>query len=400
LEKNGIESTTHLPLRNYQTKISMKAKTWKAPAADVGSAETDAASRFCAFRPQIMQRNLSSARLTQSGLYCKLVCMKATPPDTPELQDLKTLQNQMLVPGRKTNQDGSFELGWGIALLCAGGGPYFTAILPKTAWAGWFGYLPLLCMAFAPYAVPKLVKKWITWPRTGYVAYPWEVKLRQLLLLMLFGLAMGTCLGIFSVMFVDGVHGPWIKGKVIWLLIALPVIIYLWPKVIGKRPAIPTAYDPKIFGQTFAHTPEGRKMLRMTKLSLLAVAIGGAIVVGLIVFGLIHLIQSTMHHSEVTWQEWVFRGLLIGANPLLYLMSNAAMIRQQWWKWFLLAAMFLLPLLAAPLIPPPVIAPGLVSAFATAPPIILCLGAVWFVSGFATLIAFVVHNPIPSAPSA
>src|SRR5215471_7558849 len=92
--------------------------------------------------------------------------------DIPELRDLATLQAQMQKPSLHTNIDGSFELGWGTMLLCAGLVPYFNAAMPtafwSSPWLAYTAYLPLLCMAFAPFAIPKLIKRFITWPRTGY----------------------------------------------------------------------------------------------------------------------------------------------------------------------------------------------------------------------------------------
>jgi hypothetical protein len=38
----------------------------------------------------------------------------------------------MLRPTQNVNMDGSFELGWGMALLCFGLVPYLNAVLPKS----------------------------------------------------------------------------------------------------------------------------------------------------------------------------------------------------------------------------------------------------------------------------
>src|SRR5512143_1605694 len=109
------------------------------------------------------------------------------PPRIPEAQELATLQAQMLRPALEVNRDGSFELGWGIAMLCFGLVPYFNAVVTKatwfSSWTAWVCFLPLLCGAFAPYGVPKLIKRFITWPRTGYVANPNDLKLKQLVML-------------------------------------------------------------------------------------------------------------------------------------------------------------------------------------------------------------------------
>src|SRR5215471_14732180 len=61
--------------------------------------------------------------------------------DIQELRDLATLQAQMQKPARHTNIDGSFELGWGTMLLCAGLVPYFNAAVPKALWSSpWLAY--------------------------------------------------------------------------------------------------------------------------------------------------------------------------------------------------------------------------------------------------------------------
>ena len=53
--------------------------------------------------------------------------MKEDLQTIPELRDLAKLQAQMLQPAQNMNMDGSFELGWGTAVLCFGFVPYFNA---------------------------------------------------------------------------------------------------------------------------------------------------------------------------------------------------------------------------------------------------------------------------------
>jgi hypothetical protein len=104
-------------------------------------------------------------------------------------------------PAQNVNMDGSFELGWGMALLCFGWVPYLNAVLPKSIWASpwtaWISYLPMICLicaGFAPYGIPRMIMRFITWPRTGYVVNPNDVKLIQLVMLMVFGAALGFSL--------------------------------------------------------------------------------------------------------------------------------------------------------------------------------------------------------------
>src|SRR5690349_19093774 len=95
---------------------------------------------------------------------------------SPEARNLAELQSQMLRPAQSANRDGGFELGWGVALLLFSLGPYCNAVLPTSIWmsrwTSWIGFLPLYSAAFAPFAIPKLVQRLITWPRAGYVANP------------------------------------------------------------------------------------------------------------------------------------------------------------------------------------------------------------------------------------
>ena len=48
--------------------------------------------------------------------------------------------------------------------------------LPYSVWAKWVAWLLLACAAFAPLLLPRAIKRFITWPRTGYVAYKHDRK--------------------------------------------------------------------------------------------------------------------------------------------------------------------------------------------------------------------------------
>jgi hypothetical protein len=54
------------------------------------------------------------------------------------------------------------------------------------------------------------------------------------------------------------------------------------------------------------------------------------------------------------------------------------------------------PILIPPLIPYPAVESELFSIFQALPPVMLSIGMVWFLSGAATLIWFIRHNPLPS----
>jgi len=71
-------------------------------------------------------------------------------------------------------------------------------------------------------------------------------------------------------------------------------------------------------------------------------------------------------------------------------------LKQNRWKWLVLLMMLVVPILVAPAIPYPAVKAGLTSIFDPMPPVMLCLGSVWFLSGTLTLIIFVSHNPASS----
>jgi hypothetical protein len=329
----------------------------------------------------------------------------------PELEDLRKLQSQMQRPGQNLNMDGSFELGWGTAVLCFGLGAYFNAILPKSLWTSWWtawiGWLPLTCAAFAPYGIPKIVKKFITWPRTGYVANPHEIKLSQLVMLMVFGSALGFCLSLPFVL-VSEIHaavsqqGP--QGDMhnivrhgLDLLICAPVAVYLGRKVIKKRPPLPAAYDAALINQKLSQTAAGRKRLRLVRGTLFGMMVGIPLLVCGLVFGLVYLSKSVMRYTEVHWPQLGIISFLVGTNAILYLQGNGVAIKQHRWKWLVLAALLIGPIVVSPLIPYPAVQSELNSIFEQLPPVMLSIGTVWFLSGAASLILFIRHNPLPLA---
>jgi hypothetical protein len=345
-------------------------------------------------------------------------------PNIPEAHELAQLQAQMQRPARNINADGGFELGWGTALLFFGLGSYLSVILPKSVWASpvgpWIGYVPLSCAAFAPYAIPKIIKRAITWPRTGYVANPQDLKFTQLLLLMIFGLALGYCLSMPFILFSEisevlnrsGPHrdSHTIILQAIKLLICVILAIYLGRKVIRKPPPVASAYDAAIIGQN----PAGRKRLRAVKIALFALFFGVPILVAGLVFGLMYWSNSKLHNvtgqaalsrgmatfngqslTETHWSQWGMPSFLVAANAMLYLMGSGVVMKEHRWKWLMLAIMIIGPIVVAPLIPFPVPQIGLMPILEPLPPVMLTLGLTWFVSGAVTLILFIRRNPLP-----
>jgi hypothetical protein len=130
-------------------------------------------------------------------------------PGAPDADALAELQAQIQRNAARTNIDGGFELGWGLSILLGGSGAYMAAVWPKwmfaSHWSSWVCYLPLVAMGFVPYAIPRAINRWITWPRIGYAADPNAVKLGFLIKLMFFGLALG---GTMSTLLILGLTLP------------------------------------------------------------------------------------------------------------------------------------------------------------------------------------------------
>lgn len=342
------------------------------------------------------------------------------PSTVQEVQDLAHLQAQMQKPALHANRDGGFELGWGTAILFAGLVPYFNAAMPKSfwisPWTNWMSYLPLLCMAFAPYAIPKLVKRFVTWPRTGYVANPNELKLTQLLMLMAFGLVLGFVItramhlvwDIRELSNPPGQPGPHIgggtRGAILHgaeLVIGAALTFYLARKVIRKRPPPPTAYDAAQLTQRLKQIAVGRKQVRVVKATMLGVFLGIPLMLCGVVLGLMWLSKAVMSHAEIHGPQWGALSFLLATNAVLYLMANGVALKQHRWKWLILVVLLIGPIFLAPLVPNPTIKPELAPVLQLFPPsAFLFIGLAWFLSGAATLILFIRDNPLPSAETA
>jgi hypothetical protein len=81
-------------------------------------------------------------------------------------------------PGRYENIDGTGEMNFGLMMLGFTILGYMQTIMPKDSiWLKRFNSLLFMYLVLLPplalgYWIHKVVKKRITWPRTGYVAYP------------------------------------------------------------------------------------------------------------------------------------------------------------------------------------------------------------------------------------
>ena len=92
--------------------------------------------------------------------------------DNQGFQTSLAIQKQSARVARYINIEGSAELGWAAALLCWSVTAYGSIILrPTSLWIHAILWLFFLCGAFAPLLLPRAIKKFITIPRTGYVAY-------------------------------------------------------------------------------------------------------------------------------------------------------------------------------------------------------------------------------------
>jgi hypothetical protein len=327
-----------------------------------------------------------------------------------EVRDLAKLQAQMQRPAQNVNMDGSFEVGWGMAPLLFGSVSYLNAVLPKSVWASpwtaWIAYLPLICAGFAPYGIPRMVKKFITWPRTGYVVNPNDVKLIQLVMIMGFGAALGFSVALPFILVAEireaisqqGAHRDLhsIISHGIKLLVCATLAVYLGRKTIRKRQPLPAAYDAALINQGLRETAAGRKRLRVVKSTLLLMFIGIPILVCGVVFGLMYWSKSVMRHMETQWPQLGILSFLVATNAILYLMGNGVAIKQHRWKWLVLPIMLIGPIVLAPAIPYPAVQPELLPSLELFPPqVMLVMGQVWFLSGAATLISFIRHNPLP-----
>jgi cytochrome bd-type quinol oxidase subunit 2 len=321
-------------------------------------------------------------------------------------QQLATLQAQMQRASKATNAEGSFELGWGSAFLLFASVPYLNAILPKqvfaSTWLSWAAYIPLICAAFAPYAVPRLIKRFITWPRTGYVSNPHEPKLPQLVLLMIFGGALGFALSLpFVLAFEWNGHAGnrdthQIILHVIKLIICLGIVVWLWPKVIRKRAALPTAYDAGVIDSGLKQTASGRRVRRAVRFSLVLLFIGVPLLVCGVTLGIVYLSHQAVPRA-MSWTELGVLSFLTGTNAILYLMINAVALKQHRWKWIAVVLMVLLPILIAPASPYPHNNTDLPEILKQFPPVTLSISLVWLLSGALTLALFIRHNPVPEA---
>jgi hypothetical protein len=86
------------------------------------------------------------------------------------MKESSDLNEYMSRPLRNEKSDGNGEIGLGVMTLCFALANYTYVIMPENSpWAHRIRILLFICAALAPYLIYKVIKKFITWPRTGYV---------------------------------------------------------------------------------------------------------------------------------------------------------------------------------------------------------------------------------------
>jgi hypothetical protein len=81
------------------------------------------------------------------------------------------IQKIMMRPMKYETVNGAGEIGWGTAMLCFALSSYTSVVLPKSTWRSGIGWLLMLCACLAMPLCRWTIKKYVTWPRTGYVAF-------------------------------------------------------------------------------------------------------------------------------------------------------------------------------------------------------------------------------------
>jgi hypothetical protein len=81
------------------------------------------------------------------------------------------IQKIMMRPMAHDTTNGSTEIGWGTAMLCFALSGYASLVIPHSMWGAGIGFLFLLAACLAMPISQWAIKRYVTWPRTGYVAF-------------------------------------------------------------------------------------------------------------------------------------------------------------------------------------------------------------------------------------
>ncbi len=147
------------------------------------------------------------------------------------------LQNYMGRPKRYDNIDGTGEMFMGLMLLAFAVSSYLDTILPNTRW--WNGVGSVLVMygilipalAFG-FWIRRVIKKRITWPRTGYAAYPRGGKSWRLKMVVVSLISAVIGFGAVGLMIFAGRHGGMTVFQIGYLAILLATYAY-WVFFMG-----------------------------------------------------------------------------------------------------------------------------------------------------------------------
>jgi hypothetical protein len=87
--------------------------------------------------------------------------------------EIQKIQKTMMQPKRYETINGAGEIGWGMFVLCMALASYSSVVLPNSMqkWRGGMGFLFLFCGCLAMPLCRWAIKKFVTEPRVGYVAF-------------------------------------------------------------------------------------------------------------------------------------------------------------------------------------------------------------------------------------
>jgi MFS family permease len=330
-----------------------------------------------------------------------------------------SLSDYSLRPARYCNIDGSSEIGWGAFLLCMALSSYTHILFPgSSGWTHALAWFLFGCGAFAPLLAPRLIKRSVTWRRTGYVAYLrgrtfWigisvsfltagglSYYLSRFRLPGMIAMSRVNATGHTNTATPAPAPAQVAMLAVFGLLLCAAIALYLIRR--GKRkfaePVSPeemvkrAAAKPRSIRYAlslFLYRACGGNIPRLTgtviilMFTLIPLALAGAI------FTFAYIDDSILHPGAASFSRVGMWTLMVASNTILYLMMVAANLKQQAWKWPVLSLMALGSL-----------AIGLFASdnyIEASRPLMLFLGLVWTASGAGTLAAYIRHTHTPEA---
>jgi len=327
-----------------------------------------------------------------------------------------------LRPGQYCNVDGSVEIGWGLMCACFGISSYVTLLAPSpTVW--WHGvqWLFFVCGALGPLLAPKIIKRLLTFPRTGYVAYQ---KGKAFWLTIVTSVVIGAAVSVWVARHVTlAMRGATVArpasaapvvgvtpGQLLALFVLICLtagvfVIYLVERARQKgRPAGGAAELPPSvaavlikWGQELGALQfwfRGGKLQRRTTTSvkILILFYGIMLLLAAPILGLIYLSELVAHPGAASFTRMELLALFVPCNAILYLMMVASGLKEHAWKlpW---CGLLVFGSLAVGVFLPANFIGG-------SRPLLLFLGMVWLGSGLATLFSYLRRAPVPDAAEA